>query len=247
MYAEGFRSGGFNLSGVSAGVSALRTAGVPGLPAGVNDSFEQEDTKGYELGFKSALLNGVLHFDTALFSTQIDNGFTFVFVAPFTAQTTRNIKTADVSGLETSLSWLATDRLQLDVGIGLLDSKITDSSWIGAGGISIIGKKMPQNPESSANVGFSYHRQIRNDLQWFARLDYAWLGKMYWEPENFVARNPLGLVDLRGGIRRAKGWELVAWVNNATDENWISEESNPNGIVYYGKPRQYGVDFTYRF
>ena len=247
VYAEGFRSGGFNLSGVSAGVSALRTALVPGLPAGVNDSFEQEDTKGYELGFKSALLNGVLHFDTALFSTQIDNGFTFVFVAPFTAQTTRNIKTADVSGLETSLSWLATDRLQLDVGIGLLDSKITDSSWIGAGGISIIGKKMPQNPESSANVGLSYHRQIRNDLQWFARLDYAWLGKMYWEPENFVARNPLGLVDLRGGIRRAKGWELVAWVNNATDENWISEESNPNGIVYYGKPRQYGVDFTYRF
>ena len=41
--------------------------------------------------------------------------------------------------------------------------------------------------------------------------------------------------------------ELAAWVDNATDELWISEESNPNGIVYYGKPRQYGIEATYRF
>ena len=48
-------------------------------------------------------------------------------------------------------------------------------------------------------------------------------------------------------ITAARGWEVVAWVDNATDENWISEESNPNGIVYYGRPRQYGVEMTYRF
>ena len=51
----------------------------------------------------------------------------------------------------------------------------------------------------------------------------------------------------RIGITSARGWEVVGWVDNATDENWISEESNPNGIVYYGKPRQYGVEMTYRF
>jgi len=247
VYAEGFRSGGFNLSGVATGVATLAAAGVPGLPQGVSDSFEQEDTKGLEFGFKSTLLDAALRFDTALFYTEVDNGFTFVFVAPFTAQTTRNIKAAEITGAEASLSWLATERLQFDVGVGLLDSEITESSWIGAGGINIIGNKMPQNPESSLNVGLSYHRQIRNDRQWFARLDYARLGEMYWEPENFVARDPLSLVDLRGGIRSDSGWEFVGWINNATDEDWIAEESNPNGIVYYGKPRQYGVELTYRF
>ena len=246
-YAEGFRSGGFNLSGVATGVATLAAAGVPGLPQGVRDSYSQEDTQGLELGFKSTLLGGGLRFDSALFYTEVDNGFTFVFVAPFTAQTTRNIKAAEILGAEASLSWLATDRLQLDVGLGVLDSEITDSDWIGAGGINIIGKKMPQNPDSTTNVGLSYHAPMDGSLGWFARLDYRRLGEVYWEPENFVAREPLELVDLRAGITSADGWEVVAWVDNATDELWISEESNPNGIVYYGKPRQYGVEFTYRF
>jgi iron complex outermembrane receptor protein len=246
-YAEGFRSGGFNLSGVAIGVATLVAAGVPGLPQGVNDSYNQEDTEGFEIGLKSTLAGGALRWDAAIFDTEVSNGFTFVFVAPFTAQTTRNIRAADVSGLETSLSWLATERLQVDVGLGLLDSQITASDWVGAGGINIVGKKMPQNPESTANVGFVYRGQLGGERDWYARVDYRRLGEVYWEPENFVARDPLSLVDLRFGIIAARGWEAVAWVDNATDEDWISEESNPNGIVYYGRPRQYGVEMTYRF
>jgi iron complex outermembrane recepter protein len=247
-YAEGFRSGGFNLSGVSAGVTALIGAGVPGLPLGVQDSFKQEDTQGVELGLKSTLLGGRLRFDSALFYTEVDNAFTFVFVAPFTAQTTRNIKAAEIRGAEASVTWGVTDRLDLDVGLGLLDSEITDSDWIGAGGISIVGKKLPQNPDSTLNVGVGYQAPIPGgNHEWFARLDYQRLGEAFWEPENFIARNPLDLIDVRGGVRSASGWELVGWVRNATDEDWIAEEANPNGIVYYGKPRQYGVELTYRF
>jgi iron complex outermembrane receptor protein len=246
-YSEGFRSGGFNLSGVAIGVATLVGAGVPGLPQGVNDSYDQEDTEGYEVGLKAALAGGVLRWDAAIFDTEVSNGYTFVFVAPFTAQTTRNIKSADVSGVETSLSWLATERLQVDLGLGFLDSEITASDWIGAGGISIIGKEMPQNPDSTSNLGLTYRGEMGGERGWYARLDYRRLGEVYWEPENFVARDPLSLVDLRFGITADEGWEVVAWIDNATDEDWISEESNPNGIVYYGKPRQYGVEMTYRF
>jgi iron complex outermembrane receptor protein len=246
-YAEGFRSGGFNLSGVATGVATLAGAGVPGLPQGVRDSYGQEDTEGFEFGVKSTLLDGALRFDAALFDTEVKNGFTFVFVAPFTAQTTRNIKAADVRGAEASVTWLATQRLQLDVGLGLLDSEVTDSDWVGAGGISIIGKEMPQNPDSTANLGLSYRGELGGNREWYARADYRRLGEVYWEPENFVARDPLSLVDLRFGITSASGWEVVAWIDNVSDKDWISEESNPNGIVYYGKPRQYGAEITYRF
>jgi iron complex outermembrane receptor protein len=131
--------------------------------------------------------------------------------------------------------------------LGFLDSEITASDWIGAGGISIVGKEMPQNPESTQNLGLVYHGQLREAREWYARVGYRRLGEVYWEPENFVARDPLSLVDVRFGITAARGWELAAWIDNATDEDWISEESNPNGIVYYGKPRQYGVEMTYRF
>jgi iron complex outermembrane receptor protein len=246
-YAEGFRSGGFNLSGVAVGVATLVGAGVPGLPQGVRDSYDQEDTKGFEVGVKTNLLGGALRWDAAVFDTEVENGFTFVFVAPFGAQTTRNIRSADVSGVETSVAWLATEHLQLDVSLGLLDSEITASDWVGAGGISIIGKEMPQNPDSTANVGVVYGGTLGGNREWFARLDYRRLGEVYWEPENFVARDPLSLVDLRFGITSPRGWEATAWIDNATDEDWIAEESNPNGIVYYGRPRQYGVEMTYRF
>jgi iron complex outermembrane receptor protein len=246
-YAEGFRSGGFNLSGVSAGVTTLINAGVPGLPQGVQDSFKQEDTRGAELGVKSTLLGGRLRFDSALFYTDVDNAFTFVFVAPFTAQSTRNIRAARIKGAEASIAWLATDRLEVDAGVGLLDSEITESDWIGAGGISIIGKKLPQNPDSTLNLGIGYRAPLRGDYEWFTRLDYQWLGEVFWEPENFVARDPLDLLDLRAGIRSTDHWELAGWIKNVTDEDWIAEEANPNGIVYYGKPRQYGVELTYRF
>ena len=246
-YAEGFRSGGFNLSGVAVGVATLVAAGVPGLPQGVQDSYDQENTEGFEVGFKSSLLGGALRWDAALFDTEVENGFTFVFVAPFTAQTTRNIRSADVSGFETSVSWLATQRLQVDLGLGFLDSEITASDWVGAGGISIIGKEMPQNPDSTANLGAVYRGELSGNREWYARVDYRRLGELYWEPENFVARDPLSLVDLRFGVISARGWEVVAWVDNATDEDWIAEESNPNGIVHYGRPRQYGAELTYRF
>jgi iron complex outermembrane recepter protein len=245
-YAEGFRSGGFNLSGVSAGVATLIAAGVPGLPQGVQDSFKQEDTKGFEAGFKSALLGGRLRFDTAAFYTEIDNAFTFVFVAPFTAQTTRNIRQAEVKGVEASLAWLPVQGLEIDIGVGLLDSEITASDWIGAGGISILGRKLPQNPDSTLNVGVGYRAPFGDEREWFARLDWQRLGEVFWEPENFVGRDDLGLLDVRAGITSG-GWELTGWIKNATDEDWIAEEANPNGIVYYGKPQQYGVELTYRF
>ena len=59
-YAEGFRSGGFNLSGVAVGVATLVAAGVPGLPQGVGDSYTQEDTDGFEIGFKTTLARRVV-------------------------------------------------------------------------------------------------------------------------------------------------------------------------------------------
>jgi iron complex outermembrane receptor protein len=170
-----------------------------------------------------------------------------VFVAPFTAQTTRNIKGAEIKGAEITLAWLPTAGLQLDAAWGVIDSRITASDWIGAGGISIIGNELPQNPDSTLNLGAGYRGALGAERRWFARVDYQRLGEVFWEPENFVGRDALDLVDFRLGITTDRGLEVAAWVKNATDEDWISEEANPNGIVYYGKPRQYGVELGYRF
>jgi iron complex outermembrane receptor protein len=246
IYSEGFRSGGFNLSGVSAGIQALSMAGVVGLPAGVNDSFEQEDTQSFEFGFKTTTAGGRLNINGSLFQTQIDNAYTFTFVAPLTAQSIRNIKDADITGAEIDAVWLPTDNFQINFGLGLLDTEIKASDWLGTGGINIVGKEIPLNPESTLNLGFVLNIPMGNS-DGFIRLDWQRLGKMWFEPENLSQRDELNFVDARAGLNTSNGWEFAIWGKNLTDEDYIAELTNPNGITYYGRLRRYGIEVTKRF
>ena len=247
VYAQGFRSGGFNLSGVSAGVSALVAAGVPGMPLGVDDKWKQEDTESYEIGFKSGdLFDGSLALGGSVYYTRIDNAFTFFFLAPFNAQVIRNLDGAEVRGVELNATWRATDSLKVEVGYGLIDSEITDSSWLGSGGVDIVGNQLPLNPESTLSVGVTYSYSL-GKAEGFTRVDYERLGETPFEPENFATRDPVNLVNLRSGMTWSNGVEVVAWAKNLTDEDYTAEFTNPNGISWPAKPRQYGVELTKRF
>jgi iron complex outermembrane recepter protein len=247
VYAQGFRSGGFNLSGVAAGVAALQSAGVPGMPAGVRDSWDQEDTRGVEFGFKSNLRGGAVTLNASTFYTRIDNAFTFFFVAPFNAQIIRNIDEARSAGFEADASWLPVSGLQLDFAIGLLDTEILDSAWIGTGGIDIRGKRLPFNPSSTINGGVSYSRSLLDGWQGFARLDYERLGRTAFDPENFALRDPVNLLNLRGSVTAPGGWEAAVWARNVTNKDYLAESINPNGISWLARPRQWGVELTKRF
>jgi iron complex outermembrane receptor protein len=247
VYAQGFRSGGFNLSGVAAGVAALRSAGVPGMPQGVRDFWDQEDTRGVEFGFKASLPRGMGSVSASTFYTRIDNAFTFSFVAPFNAQTMRNIDEARSAGFEADIAWLPLRGLQVDFALGLLDSEILESSWLGAGGIDIVGKELPYNPRSTINVGAGYSRPVAAGWQAFGRVDYERLGRTPFDPENFAFRDPVNLLNLRGGVNAGRGWEVAIWSRNVTDEQYLAEISNPNGISWLARPRQVGVELTKRF
>ena len=247
VYSQGFRSGGFNLSGVASGVAALRSAGVPGMPNGVEDFWDQEDTRGVEFGFKSSLPRGAGSFSASGFYTRIDNAFTFFFVAPFNAQIIRNIDEARAAGFEADVSWLPLRGLQIDAAIGLLDSTILKSAWLGTGGVDITGKELPFNPDSTINLGVGYSHQVREGWQGFGRIDYERLGRTPFDPENFAFRDAVHLVNLRGGVTVPGGWDISVWSRNVTNVNYLAESINPNGISWLARPRQFGVELTKRF
>jgi iron complex outermembrane receptor protein len=246
-YAQGFRSGGFNLSGVAAGVEALRDAGVPGMPEAVEDQFDQEDSESIELGFKGTFFEGTVDLSVAVFHTTLDNAFTFTFVAPFTAQTIRNIEEAEIMGFELTAAWLPTDNLQFDVGLGIIDSEINDSTWTGVAGIDIEGNELPMNPENSFNLGVTWTATI-GELDTFVRFDYERKGEMYFEAENISQRDALDLFNLRVGLSHEdSGWSVALWGRNLTDEDYLTEMLNPNGIGFFGPQRQYGLEIVKRF
>lgn len=246
-FAEGLRSGGFNLNCVAFGVKALADGGVSGMPAGVSDRFEQEDSQSMELGFKGTYMDGSLKVSAAAFHTVLDNAFAFTFLAPFTAQTIRNIKEAEIDGLELSAAWAATEHLQLNASFGLIDFEITESDRLGTAGINIVGNQMPLNPEHSFNLGVTWAANF-GDWEGYVRLDYQRQGEMMFEVENFLPRDTLNLFNLGMGLANEdSGLSVALWDRNLIDEDYLAEMLNPNGISFYGKPLQYGIEMSKRF
>jgi iron complex outermembrane recepter protein len=232
---------------VAAGVAALRSAGVPGMPEGVRDFWNQEDTRGVELGFKGNGPGGKVTFNASGFYTRIDDAFTFFFVAPFNAQIIRNIGEAKSAGFEADVSWLPMQGLQFDFAVGLLDTEILSSAWLGTGGVDIRGKKLPFNPDSTINAGISLSRPFLTGWQGFGRLDFERLGRTAFDPENFALRDSVNLLNLRGGVSARGGWEIAIWGRNVTNKDYLAESINPNGISWLARPRQFGAELTKRF
>ncbi len=72
-FSEGFRSGGFNQSGVG---DLAASAGL----SGVSDLYKAEESSNFELGIKELYPDISTRFNASLFNTSIDNQHYFCFV-----------------------------------------------------------------------------------------------------------------------------------------------------------------------
>lgn len=260
-YAEGFRSGGFNRPGIGARADQLRSTGDPnlGIPplgpliqGGIQDIYPQQDTRSIEGGFKYTTPNGKFVANASVFYTKVDNYQSFTFNAFLNAsQVIIPIDEVELKGFEIDTSALLAEGLSINVGFGLTDSEITKDNARGKaffGGT--LGNKAPQTPEYTLNVALNFERPINlagSDSTFFARVDYQRIGQLYFMPENFSKRDPLDLLNARIGVNLGDGWQVAAWGKNLTDENYFAEGFNPNGLFFYGKLRQYGIEITKRF
>jgi iron complex outermembrane receptor protein len=231
-WSRGFRSGGFNQTGVGA------VADANGI-AGVNDLFEAEVADTTEIGVKAQFLDGRLNTSLAVFQTESENGYFFVFLAANSTQNLGNVD-ADYEGIELELSARVTDNLDLFASYGYTDSEIT-----GMEDPSVIGNEAPLVSRNTANFGLQYRYPIGSSLHATFRADYRHIGRTWWEPYNTTSRDPVDLVDARIGIEGDR-WSATAWSRNLTDEDYNAEFS-PGGFLFRALPRRYGIEFGYRF
>ncbi|MBX3703922.1 MAG: TonB-dependent receptor [Steroidobacteraceae bacterium] len=231
-WSRGFRSGGFNQTGVGA------VADASGI-AGVNDLFEAEVADTAEIGLKAQFLDNRVNLGLSLYQTESENSYFFVFLAANSTQNLGNLD-ADYEGAEIELSARVTDRFDVFASYGITDSKVTAME-----DPSVIGNHAPLVSEMTANLGLQYRQPIGNDLEATVRADYQRIGRTWWEPYNTTARSPVDLVDAR--ITLAGGrWSVTAWSRNLTDEKY-NQEFSPGGFLFRALPRRYGVEFGYRF
>jgi iron complex outermembrane receptor protein len=231
-WSRGFRSGGFNQTGVGAVADASSIAGV-------NDLFEAEVADTAEIGMKAQFLDNRVNLGLSLYQTESENSYFFVFLAANSTQNLGNLD-ADYEGGEIELSARVTDRFDIFASYGVTDSKITDME-----DPSVIGNEAPLVSEETANLGLQYRQPIGGNMEATVRADYRHIGRTWWEPYNTTSRNPVDLVDARISLE-AERWSVTAWSKNLTDEKYNAEFS-PGGFLFRALPRRYGIEFGYKF
>jgi iron complex outermembrane receptor protein len=233
-WSRGFRSGGFNQTGVGYIVSHE----VP-PQLGVHDLFQAEIADTWEVGAKSEWLDHRLSANAALYYTKDTNGYFFFYDATTSTQNLGNLN-ALYKGGELELNARATSWLDLYANYGYNFGSIT-----GMEDPRVIGNKPPLLTQDTINAGAQVHEPIGDGLKGVARLDYQMLGRTWWDPYNVTSRDPVSLIDLRAGLE-ADRWTVTAWSKNLTNKLYNAEFS-PGGFLWRAPPRRYGLDFTFKF
>jgi iron complex outermembrane receptor protein len=195
-YASGFKSGGFNLDGVS------QTEIDNGL------SFSQETVDSWELGMKGYFVDGALFLRAAAFIADYDDyqvnqfvdlGFDPDLGTQATSVRIENAAKVETYGLELEAQWTVSERVAVDGFLGLLDAKFEDypggSSAVVLdpefpGGIRRVpvnaaGNYLPEAPEVTGGLGFDFSipvSALSGTLQ--VRLDALYTGGYYTTVDN---------------------------------------------------------------
>jgi iron complex outermembrane receptor protein len=240
-YSRGFRSGGFNQTGVGA-------AGI----AGVNDLFDAETADTYEAGAKADFLQRRVGANVSVYHTRAKGSYFFVFDPNTSTQNLGNLDRVDYTGGEFELRGRILEGFDGYLGLGYTDSTIKASRRAATD----VGNQAPLVSKYTANVGLQYRHSLRSELSAFVRSDLEVIGPTWFYPDNFTERDPVRLLNVRLGMD-VKSWSATVWAKNLTDKKYNAEWSPgplffpkpgyTNNFVFKGMPRRWGVDLSYRF
>lgn len=254
IYAKtgtGYRAGGVN-NGVS----------TPVAPTPFRNTYGDEDTVSYEVGFKGNIgsniyvtLDGYLSRTNDAISV-ITDGCTLTNICGKGA-TIFNINGGNIHarGVEASIDG------RFRVAGGLLNLGLNGShqsakfvSVSGAfPGLPIVGSKVAQIPEWTSSATLDYRRPLTDGIDGFLHLAYHGQnggGQDTVTPTApFIGMSSLTDVSLRTGVDWGKV-EAAVFVQNLTDETvrlLILQSGGVTNFVRYNQPRTVGVNLVYRW
>ena len=201
-YAEGFRSGGFNQP-------------TPAFP----NVYDQEQTRSFELGVKSQLLERRLRLNAALFhTTQRGQQVTLVDVQNTGAQGIVNIDRTRFQGAEVELAARIARGLTFTGGATYIDSEITRF----ARAPQFIGNRSPYTPQWSLSAAVDYETDVGGGWNLALHADYGGQSGLFYEYFGSVRQPAYGLVNLRIGLHNE--WVRVeAYAENAFDTKYYAD------------------------
>lgn len=238
-YSRGFRSGGFNQSGVGAAVPE----------PGVDDLFDAQVADTYEAGIKTVYGEGRYSTSLNVFYTDYENAYFFFFDPTTSTQNLGGIPEVEYVGFELEGNAQFNDFFSAYYGVGYTDSEIKR-----AADPADNGNQAPLVTDVTVNLGGQFRYPVGfggDNSEFVVRLDYQHIGDTWWDPGNISKRSPVDLVDMRVGIEVMDNWSLMLWAKNLTDERYNAEFSPGPApglnFLWPAPPRRWGATFIKHF
>jgi outer membrane receptor protein involved in Fe transport len=249
-YSKGFRPGGIN-----------RVGNYP--------PYQADYLINYEFGWKTTWLDNHLRYNGAFFLENWQN-FQFSFLGPNGLTRVANAGAAQITGMENELAWAVTKGLTLNVGLTLLDPKLTEDYCGTYDANNNPVTNCPSLPPLAPNgQQLPYTSKVKGDL--IARYDFPLGGWLAYGQGAFVyqsaqqselrtiQRGEIGEIpafstlDLAVGVAR-NSYSIDFFLNNVFDERGqlfrftqCGSCSQVNNYVVPTQPRTVALRFTQKF
>ena len=270
--AQGWKAGGFNgeagqevdyiTDPLNPTVSrtALQTFSQP---------YDEEKVTSYELGMKSRWLDSRLQVNAALFYDDIEDLQISDFLGAYSE--VRNAGEATVQGLELEVMAMVSDNVTLNVNYGYLDGEydsfVLTDPVTGLPDDKADEQKYRYAPKNTFSAGVQYVEPVANgELRASLDVNFNDDHYVYDNPQNAEATKIKAYALLSGRIGVAnmdignnQTLDIGFWGKNLTDEEYringipvvgysaAGQQKTVGGANYYGNPRTFGADMTFRF
>jgi outer membrane receptor protein involved in Fe transport len=245
--ARGYKAGGFNVS--LAGVDFSTVDNVNLSPS--NIEFDAESLTSIEAGVRATSANGRLRADLGVFVARRDDQqikvplqlrlgdpSSFLFV-------TGNSESGRHRGVEATVDWQASERLELSAAVGLLHAEIDGFSLFP----ELAGREQAHAPRYTYSLGATYTAPSG----WWGRLDLSGMDEFFFDYSHDEASQPYGLANFSVG-REFESWSLKLWARNVFDEDYSVRgfyfgneppDFPPTLYTRLGDPRHYGITLSF--
>ena len=232
-FSRGFKSGNFQ------GQLTFNPADL--------QAFDKKLVSAYEIGAKMQLLNNSLQFNISAFFYDYEGVqiygpiFQHELLGPLFGIT--NAGDAEVYGAEFDLLWRVAAGLDIRLGLGLLDTEITDSFVPNVAE----GSDLPNSPDVNFNAGVKYQWNLTPGLVADIMLDTSYKDDVSYDIVNQpmeTLEDGYWITNARAGISSANGrWGVHLWGRNITDEVYRTQvlTSSVGFGENYGLPATYGI------
>ncbi|CAA0115112.1 Pesticin receptor [BD1-7 clade bacterium] len=242
--AQGWKAGGFNAEAATA-----EEARTP---------YKAETNTSYEVGMKARWVEDRIQTNVAVFKNDVRNMQLSIFAPGSAYSVVENAGEAEVFGFELESIFAITQGFNAYLNYGYLYSKYLD--FVKNGEQLKDTSKFPYSPKNKVSLAFEYVTDLGFG-QFRGRVDYSYVTQQYFyhdiaqatvteSPAYSLVNAKVLLADISVGGEQTI--EVGVWGKNLTNEEYRingipANPSSTAAVNYYGDPRTFGADLTYRF